>query len=362
MCPLSEALRSWASGEGPRGAKKPAPNTVAEASAACRRFIELFGDMPIREIHKAHGRQYRDAVAKVPKGLPTDMRRLPLPILLTRDLAAYEPRAATTINKSLILLGAVLARAEQDGHFDGVDWRNPFDVAFEVDAAEEDYYEPFTSDELSRLVTSPVFSDGVRPKRGRGDTARWAPLVALFQGARRTEVIQLLCHDVARDPETGIWTISFDREDDKRIKTVSSIRRIPIHPQLVAAGFVDFAQRRAKSVGMQSSLWPGFEDRTKLASRANRWSEWFNGYLARHVVDDPVKKFHSFRGTFKRFGRAASVDDVILNHLVGHSNSSVGARYGRKRDADGVRDTGYPIARLALEIGKVRFGSLHLDA
>lgn len=146
--PLSEALRSWAVGEGPRGARKPAPNTVAEASAACRRFIELFGDMPIREIHKAYGRQYRDAVAKVPKGLPADMRRLPLPILLTRDIAAYEPRAATTINKSLILLGAVLARAEQDGHFDGVDWRNPFDVAFEVDAADEDYYEGCSQEQL----------------------------------------------------------------------------------------------------------------------------------------------------------------------------------------------------------------------
>ncbi|MGY3235646.1 hypothetical protein ACVWZ4_003814 [Bradyrhizobium sp. USDA 4472] len=71
-----------------------------------------------------------------------------------------------------------------------------------------------------------------------------------------------------------------------------------------------------------------------------------------------MKKFHSFRGTFKRFGRAAGVDEVVINHLVGHSNSSVGARYGRKRDADGIRDTGYPLTRLAIEIAKVSFDGL----
>jgi hypothetical protein len=65
--------------------------------------------------------------------------------------------------------------------------------------------------------------------------------------------------------------------------------------------------------------------------------------------------FHSFRGTFKRYARAAEIDEVVINHLVGHSNHSVGARYGRKRDADGVRDTGYPLTRLAEEIGRVRF-------
>ncbi len=141
--------------------------------------------------------------------------------LLQRDLTAYEPRSATTINKSLTLLGAVLAHAEQDGHFDATGWRNPFDVGFEIDPADEDYYEPFSKDELNTLMASPVFAAGERPKRGRGETAKWAPLLSLFQGARRTEVIQLLVHDIAQDGDTGLWTVRFDREDDKRIKTVT---------------------------------------------------------------------------------------------------------------------------------------------
>ncbi|MBB4376489.1 site-specific integrase [Bradyrhizobium sp. SBR1B] len=357
---ITKAFHAWSSGGGAKGTRTPAPNTVTETDAARRRFVELFGDLPVHHINKGHGREYRDAISRIPKGLPADLKQLTLPDLLQRDLSAYEPRLATTINKSLTLLGAVLARAEQDGHFDGTGWRNPFDVAFDVDSADEDYYEPFTKDELKLLMASPVFAAGVRPKGGRCETAMWAPLLALFQGARRTEVIQLLVQDIAKDPETDIWTLRFDREGDKRIKTVSSIRRVPIHPELVRLGFPSFVEERRRAVGPLSSLWPGFEDRSKLASRANKWSEWFNAYLAEHVVDDPVKKFHSFRGTFKRFGRAAGVDEVVINHLVGHSNSSVGARYGRKRDADGVRDTGYPLPRLAEELSKVRFDGVRL--
>jgi integrase len=211
------------------------------------------------------------------------------------------------------------------------------------------------------LMASPIFSAGERPKRGRGETAKWAPLLALFQGARRTEVIQLLVQDIAKDPDTEVWTIRFDREGDKSIKTVSSIRRVPLHPQMVELGFLDFLAQRREAVGPTGSLWPGFEDRTKLPSRANKWSEWFNAYLALHVVDDPVKKLHSFRGTFKRYGRAAGVDEVVINHLVGHSNNSVGARYGRKRDAEGIRDTGYPLPRLTQEIGRVRFDGVDFE-
>ncbi|MCK1745913.1 site-specific integrase [Bradyrhizobium sp. 139] len=359
---MSKAFQSWSSAGGVKGAKKPASNTVTEADAARRRFVELFGDLSLHRIHKGHGREYRDAISRIPKGLPAELKRLPLTQLLQRDLSAYEPRSATTINKSLTLLGAVLARAEQDGYFDGTGWRNPFDVAFEVDPADEDYYEPFSKDELNLLMASPVFSARVRPVRGRGETAKWAPLLALFQGARRTEVIQLLVQDVAKDPDTDVWTLRFDREGDKRIKTVSSVRRVPIHPELLRLGFLLFVEERRRAVGPLASLWPEFEDRCKLASRANKWSEWFNAYLAQHVIDDPVKKFHSFRGTFKRYGRAAGVDEVVINHLVGHSNSSVGARYGRKRDADGVRDTGYPLPRLAEEIGKVGFDGVNFGS
>lgn len=215
---ISKAFRAWADGGGAKGAKKPAENTAAEAETAVRRFVELHGDMPIHNIGKAHAREFRDATAQIPKGLPTKLRKLSIRQLMGRDLSAYERRSATTINKTLTLLGAVLARAEQDGHFDEAGWRNPFDVGFQVNDTEEENYEPFSASELNKLLGSPVFAAGERPVRGRGETAKWAPLVALLQGARRGEVFQLFVRDVAQDADTGIWTIRFDRDSGKSIK------------------------------------------------------------------------------------------------------------------------------------------------
>lgn len=355
---ISKAFRAWADGGGAKGAKKPAENTAAEAETAVRRFIELHGDMPIQDIGKAHGREFRDAMAQIPKGLPAKLRKLPIKQLLARDLSAYERRSATTINKTLTLLGAVLTRAEQDGHFDEAGWRNPFDVGFQVNDTEEENYEPFSASELNKLLGSPVFAAGERPVRGRGETAKWAPLVALLQGARRGEVFQLFVRDVEQDADTGIWTIRFDRDSGKSIKNATSIRRVPVHPLLVELGFLSFVRERAEKVGMGASLWPGFEDRDKLRTRINRWGEWFGAYLAKHAVDDPRKSFHSFRGTFKRFGRGAGVDETVLNHLVGHSNNSVGARYGRQRDSAGRRDSGYPLDRLAGDLAKIEFAGV----
>ncbi|MCK1640452.1 hypothetical protein IVA95_23420 [Bradyrhizobium sp. 157] len=47
---ITKAFQSWSIGGGAKGAKKPAPNTVTEADAALRRFVDLFGDMQVHHI------------------------------------------------------------------------------------------------------------------------------------------------------------------------------------------------------------------------------------------------------------------------------------------------------------------------
>ena len=183
-------------GEAPRDR---ASGTVFEAKAALDRFVELHGDLLVTNVSKAHARAFRDTLIKVPKALPGKLAKLPLPELLKRDLAGLPQRSAQTVNKSLNLLGGVLARAERDGFFDALPgWTNPFRVTLEIAASEKEPYEPFTVEELNLLFASPVFSQAARPKGGRGEAAYWFPLIALFSGARRTEIAQLKVRDVAR--------------------------------------------------------------------------------------------------------------------------------------------------------------------
>jgi hypothetical protein len=138
---LSEAFKVWkADGGRARGARKPGANTIIEAEHVVRYFKEFHGDMHLADITRGKAREFRDAIAKVPTRLPANLRKLPLPKLLERDLAGLPLRHATTINKMLQVLGAIVSRAAKAGLLDDVSsmFTNPFgkDIKFEVDEAE----------------------------------------------------------------------------------------------------------------------------------------------------------------------------------------------------------------------------------
>ena len=41
--------------------------------------------------------------------------------------------------------------------------------------------------------------------------------------------------------ENKVWMISVDEsESDKRVKTRSSVRKVPVHPILISLGFIDY--------------------------------------------------------------------------------------------------------------------------
>ena len=178
---ITGALKRWAEAGG-RGAKQPGKGVRSEAERAVRLLVELHGDLPLSLITKAHGRSYRDALARLPKALPARLSRKALPELLKENLTAYPSRSAQTVNKTLAILAGIFARADRDGFFDPVaGWSNPFHTRYEIAAADREPYEPFTAAELTTLFASPVFAAGDRPRGGRGEAAYWLPLVVSSQ-------------------------------------------------------------------------------------------------------------------------------------------------------------------------------------
>ncbi|WP_426314080.1 DUF6538 domain-containing protein [Methylobacterium fujisawaense] len=350
---LTAALRLWAEAGG-AGARKPQPSSIAEAERSVRRFVELHGDLPITAITKAHARAFRDALVRLPKALPARLGRLPLSTLLKEDLGKYPRRNAQTVNKTLALLSGVLARAERDGHFEALPtWVNPFHVGFDVAPAEREPYEPFSTAELQRLFASPVFERGERPLGGQGEAAYWFPLIALFSGARRTEIAQLKIGNV-RQGDGGIWYLDITNEGaDQNLKTVSSARSVPVHHELIRLGLLDVVAAQAKSHPLTAPLWPAFAP--PIDPKVKAWTKWFGRYLSVHVVDHSAKTFHSFRHTFKRACREAGLSEEVHNALTGHAGGGVGRRYGRERRADGTLDCGISLARLHSEINKVNY-------
>ncbi|EBA12236.1 site-specific integrase [Roseobacter sp. CCS2] len=67
----------------------------------------------------------------------------------------------------------------------------------------------------------------------------WVPLLMLFTGARPNEICQLYVEDV-KQTEQGTWYLDLAEKADRNdhsLKTASSRRRVPLHPQLIKLGF-----------------------------------------------------------------------------------------------------------------------------
>lgn len=353
---LSEALSSWAAGGSAHNARKPNANTVKEAQQAVRYFKELHGDLSLGEIDREKAREFRDAVAKVPASLPRDLRKLPIPELLKRDLSGFRPRMATTVNKIVQVLGGIISRAENEGFMDKVPgFVNPFSKAirFSIDS-HQTRRRHFEKSDLKAIFTSPVYVENERPAGGGGEAAFWFPLIGLLSGMRLDEIAQLRICDLRQDEDTERWYFDIDRTGGRSTKTGSSIRQVPVHRELKRIGLLKYREVLLKGgARAEDPLWPGVEAEGER-TRSSAWSKWFGRYLRLTCgVTDTTKVFHSFRHTFKRMTRDAGIAEEMHDALTGHSGGGVGRSYGKgfslKPLARAMDDVDPPIALDALE-------------
>ena len=184
---LRAAFQGW------QKARNPSSGTLAEYERAIRLFTELHGDKPVVDIKRSHARQFREALQEVPRLRQGDLLKASLPELA--EWGRKHPDAARlsrgTINKLLGGVQAIAVWARDQGLIpDDVPWSDPF-ARMRLEEDEPDR-EPFTVAELKLMFGSPVFTQGERPRGGRGEAAFWLPLLGLFTGARRGELAGLL--------------------------------------------------------------------------------------------------------------------------------------------------------------------------
>lgn len=168
----------------------------------------------------------------------------------------------------------------------------------------------FTPDELKK-----IFSKETYPSRyDRKNFYRfWIPLIALYHGARQSEIAQLQLDDIIKKDGYYCFNIT-DEGTEKSIKNKASRRTIPIHPTLIELGLVDFVKEIRKKKNKPNNrifytLTP--DSRGKLNDKI---SSWFNTtYLKRLGLKTKSKNFHSFRHTFRsEAGRQIKNDNVII--------------------------------------------------
>ena len=221
------------------------PTTIKKYRRILRLLSVVTGDIEVNKITRDHIRAYWDVFRWWPKnagkknvlrGLTDDQ------ILEFGKQEGGKPPADSYRNLAWKVLNGFFNKlAEQDAIA-----RSPFvglpkfkDRAVKTGRA-------LTDQELQKIFDPQTFPQWAVKYPHRW----WAPMIALYTGARINEICQLKAADIIE--EHGMWCFAFQTTDDEdlaesdgvttrqQLKCPSSVRTIPIAQPLLDSGFLDF--------------------------------------------------------------------------------------------------------------------------
>lgn len=345
---------------------------------AVRLFGELVGDLPIASITKRHVWFFHDELLKLPdiNAIPGKWRSLSakqqIQALASGDLVA-DTLSPKTVNKHLSGLRTVLDFAERR---DDIDTSTAAGVRAIV-PPEEDTGRAFTTEELNRIFSQPLFagcSEGILPKGLQKpgpvlvrDDRFWIPLVLLFTGARSSEIVGLHVEDVVVDHEFPHFLIR--PNTTRRLKNPQSKRMVPVHSKLIEMGFVDFAKAQlVRREGQFFSLVVQQyfnESVTGTRQKKALSNSPIMRQLNRTILADADARSNGgsikcFRNTFEQEATATIASDEVRRRLTGRDLKSSVQIYTQNIPDDPIKRMGQ-LRRLAGEIERVVYEGVRLD-
>lgn len=301
-------LAGWALDRGWRMDATPVPRALYDRVRTVERLAAFLGHRDAASVTKAAALTWKE-----------DMLRRGL--------------HASTVRNDLSECSAVWAWGLRMGKLSG---ENPF-AGIAPPKATKKGREPraFTDQEAGAILTA---------ARGEQGWKRWLPWVLCLTGARIGEVVQSQKEDVATLDGVLVLRVH-DRGAGRSLKNEDSRRDIPLHPALVAEGFMAYVA----GLKAGSPLFPDIPIDavfgTRAANASKRVGHWLRKSLG--ITDDLISPAHSFRHWFIGAARRVSIPVEVRSAITGHSaRLDESAGYG-----DGMKTL---VAVLAEHMGKVR--------
>ncbi|MBB1429472.1 DUF3258 domain-containing protein [Pseudoalteromonas sp. SG43-4] len=145
---------------------------------------------------------------------------------------------------------------------------------------------------------------------------KWSLLLAMYSGARRTEIYQLRKSDIRI--EDGIhYILVTDEHESQRLKTNNAKRKIPIHKRLIELGFLEYVDQSQERILYE-------------ITSAESITSWFGRLVVALEIPsvnelDELRSYHSFRHTFISNIRNNHMFDLsLIQKVVGHELSKGG--------------------------------------
>lgn len=150
--------------------------------------------------------------------------------------------------------------------------------------------------------------------------AFWACMIALFTGARINAAITLQYKDIL--VKDGLNCIQFLSDHPvKQLKNEASERLVPIHPQLLDLGFVDYVNRTKARLKANDTDFIIKKCQTKSGQYNNKYftrdlSPFFMDVKAKTGNNDGYD-FHSFRKNLSIALQDSGVGTTYINDIIG---------------------------------------------
>jgi len=190
---------------------------------------------------------------------------------------------------------------------------------------------PYTSEDIGTIFNAPIFTGSMDDERnwkvpGSNVVRRgryWVPIIAIHTGMRLNEICSLKATDIRA--ENGISYFDISTSHGRRLKTKQSVRKVPVHRDLVAVGFVDWVAQLG--LDPADDLFPELRKDTS-GTKSNGFSKWYHRFRKSVGITESGKNFHSFRHTFEDLLREASIPDEHNERIMGWSSPRMQRHYG----------------------------------
>jgi len=297
--------------------------TKHENEAIFELFIRVSGDLEVQKISRKLMSDYKKTMLRLPPRLSMHPSYKSMPIKKILKETHKLTSTPATVNKHLVRLSSLFKYAVLNGMME----HNPAtEMQIKIKKRDDEHRAAFSDENLDKLFKSKEYVDDIHTHSFQF----WIPILALYTGARLEELAQLHLEDIRK--VEGVWCLDINDEGEKRIKSKSSKRLIPLHSFLVdSLGIVKHAQA-LRSQGHER-LFP------ELPRRNDRYgqpvSKWFNVTYKKNCDLIPPSNgakldFHSFRHTFINTLKQLQVNPDLIRELDGHKTGDMTMdRYGK---------------------------------
>jgi len=301
---------------------------LSEYKVLTDEFIEIIGNIPVSLLSKDSIRKYIKTLIKLPVNRRKNPRYRDLSIDEIMKLKDVKPQSRINVNKCLTRLTTFMKFGVSQGYI-----KENYIDGMKIPISKKDERkkrEPFSQEDLVKILNPNTYLDWTIDYKKISSNQHttfttnknvklsnpyyWSFLIGIFTGMRTNEISQLRIDDIVK--EGNVWMIIIDETQGKRVKTTSSIRKVPVHPQLVSLGFLKYIEI-LKSKGVDRVFPELTKDRDGYSSKISRhYNERFLPSVG--VWKKQVKVLYSTRHTFINRCYNKGVDRDIIKQIVGH--------------------------------------------